>query len=202
MGHWVLIAFLVLIIFVLPYLLFLLGKDAEKTEQKINEIKTSKLPEHIDFFYSPVSLGLNLFAGITLLSPVCIFIFVLWVRHSQGKVDDFGSEIILIGIFLPISIWGAFLLRKIIGRWYCINQPVLILTRDGFLFQKTLYSWDAVKGVSVVGYKTHQLVFELNQDSQNRRKNKITIRLGDIRQPWLSVYAEEYLLRYQKAEQM
>ncbi len=202
MKHWLLIVVLVLMVFVLPYLLFLLGKDAERTEQKVNEIKTSELPDHVDFFYSPISLVLNSFGGITLLSPVPIFTCVMWLRHSQGKADDFWSEVVQIVIFLPISIWGAFILKQIIEQWYYINQPALTLTKGGFSFQKQHYSWDMVKSVSVVGYKTHQLVFDLNQNDLSLQKNKVVIKLGDIRQPWLSVYTDEYFQRHQTGKSM
>ena len=192
MGHWVLIVVLILMVFVLPYLLFLLGKDAEKTEQKIHEIKTSELPDHLDFFYSPISIGFKFFAGILLFLPVLILLS-LWRHHSSQ--DYFGAGILLLVIIVPAIILGIFFLRQGLDQWHYVRHPAVTLTKDGLLFHNQYYSWDVVRGVSVIGYKTHLLVFELNQNNRDQQKNKITIRLDDIHQPRLSVYADEYFMR-------
>lgn len=161
-------------------------KKEKQLDSKMYEIRTSELPENMEFYTKPT----NYFVSSVL---AIIGIFFLW------HFDVFGvRESVNVRVGYVFVIGLSFAMQYVQNRY--AHVPLVTLSKAGFKYGRIFHSWDAIGKVEVNSYKDGEYMTVTLKHGTQLGSIICFTRLGSIKQPWLAQYAEEYLLRFGSKE--
>lgn len=166
-------------------------KNDKKLTHKVYEIRTTPLPEKMEFFYKPFDLVVWGIFGVIVPCLLWHYVFLRFFSAS-GRTYFLVSYI----FFMILGLLIAY------ARSRYVNKPAVVLSREGIKYIKQFYSWDVIEKIEVVHpYKSSpSLVLGLKPEAQRYGLQEVSIELGfgGFQQKWLPEYAKEYFLRGRK----
>jgi hypothetical protein len=175
--------------FIMTPILFLVWwvntKNDKQRTHLIWEIRTTELPEQLEFFYAPTNPMMFAIFGVVL--PL------LFLRYFFFKSFSVESPFLLVLFILAIA--SGWTQQYVRSRY--VNKPALILSKSGIKYFKRSYSWSMVEKIEVVKLSKFpdKLVLTLKPEAQLSGLKKVSIEFGGFEQKWLPEYAQEYFLR-------